>query len=68
MNRVSLVRRKLQSVKPSMGEKPAIVREEMVNAPYETAGVVTDGALIKWHSCERGRSQVLRLVTLNGSL
>lgn len=68
MNRVSLVRRKLQSVSPSMGVKPAIIQEEMVNAPYETAGVVTDGALIKRQSCERGRSQVLRMVTLNGTL
>ena len=37
----------MQSVILSMGEKPVIIREEMVNAPYETAGVVTDGVLKK---------------------
>ena len=30
-----------------MGEKPDIVREEMVNAPYKAAGVVTEGVLTK---------------------
>lgn len=37
----------MQPVIPSRAEKPAIIREEMANAPYETAGVVTDGVLTK---------------------
>jgi hypothetical protein len=37
----------MQLVNLSMGEKPAIIREEMANAPYGAAGVVTDGVLTK---------------------
>lgn len=37
----------MQSVIPSRAEKPVIMREEMVYAPYEAAGVVTDGVLTK---------------------
>lgn len=36
---------KLQSVIISMGEKPAIIRQEMANQPYGAAGVITDGVL-----------------------
>lgn len=54
----------MQSVILSMGEKPAIIRKEMAYAPYEAAGVVTDGVLTKRYSCERGRSQVLKVGNL----
>ena len=45
MNRISLVSRRKQSAILCTVEKPDIIWEEIVNAAYEIAGVVTDGVL-----------------------